>query len=144
MLWARAGGRDETLTIASSRVHKGRPIVAFEGLESVEAVERFAGTELRIPEASLQALGSGWYYEYQLIGCTVKTVDGRIVGTVARVDSGPGGSRLVVPGNRGDILVPFVPQICVSVDLAEKGVRIDPPEGLLELNQTPEAGATRP
>ena len=149
-LRARPAGQEETLTITSSRVQNGRPVVAFEGLESIEAVQRLAGAELRIPEASLQALEAGRYYEYQLVGCTVETVDGCTVGTVVRVDSGPGGSQLVVPGDRGEILVPFVPQICVSVDIEGKGVRIDPPQGLLELNETKrvastsEAGTTRP
>ena len=153
-LWARSAGQEEMLTVASSRVHNGRPVVVFEGLDRIEAVERLAGTELRIPETALQPLEPGRYYEHQLVGCTVETVDGRTVGTVGRVDSGPGGSHLVVPGDRGEILVPFVPQICVSVDIDGKGVRIDPPEGLLELNETKrvvlraagtsEAGTTRP
>ena len=135
-LWARSAGLDEMLTITSSRLQKNRPVVAFEGFESIEAVERLAGAELRIPETSLQSLQPGRYYEYQLVGCTVETVNGRTVGAVVRVESGSGGSRLVVVGDRGEILVPFVPQICVSVDIDRKNVRIDPPEGLLELNET--------
>jgi 16S rRNA processing protein RimM len=135
-LWTRAGGREEMLTISSSRVQSGRPVVGFTGLESIEAVAWLARAELRIPETQVQSLEAGRYYEYQLVGCTVETVDGRTVGTVVRVESGPGGSQLVVPGDRGEILVPFVPQICVSVDIERKGVRIDPPEGLLELNET--------
>jgi len=134
-LWTRSAGREEMLTIASARIQNGRPVVAFTGLESIEAVERLAGLELRIPEALLQPLESGRYYEYQLVGCTVETA-GRRIGTVARVDSGPGGSCLVVSGERGEILVPFVPHICVEVDLEGRRVQIDPPEGLLELNET--------
>ena len=136
LLWTRSAGREETLTITSARIQNGRPVVAFEGLESIEAVERLAGQELRIPEALLQPLESGRYYEHQLVGCTVETAKGRRIGTVARVESGPGGSRLVVLGQRGEILVPFVPHICVDVDLEGKRVQIDPPEGLLELNET--------
>ncbi len=135
-LWTRSGGREETLTITSSRIQRGRPVVAFEGLESLEAVERLAGLELRIPEALLQPLESGRYYEYQLVGCTVEMANGRRIGTVARVERGPGGSRLVVLGERGEILVPFVPHICVEVDLEGRRVQIEPPEGLLELNET--------
>jgi 16S rRNA processing protein RimM len=135
-LWTRAAGREELLTITSSRVQNGRPVVAFAGLESIEAVERLAGQELRIPEASLQPLEPGRYYEYQLVGCTVEAANGRGIGTVARVESGPGGSQLIVLGERGEILVPFVPHICVDVDLDGRRVQIDPPDGLLELNET--------
>ena len=136
MLWTRSGGGEETLTITSARIQNGRPVVAFRGLESIEAVERLAGLELRVPEAWLQPLEPDRYYEYQLVGCTVETAKGRRVGTVARVESGPGGSHLVVLGQRGEILVPLVPHICIEVDLEGKRMQIDPPEGLLELNET--------
>ena len=136
MLWTRSDGRQEALTITSARIQKGRPVVAFEGFESIEAVERLTGQELRIPEALLQPLEPGRYYEHQLVGCTAETANGRRIGMVTRVESGPGGSHIVVLGERGEILVPLVPHICVDVDLEGRRVRIDPPEGLLELNET--------
>ena len=49
---------------------------------------------------------------------------------------GPGGSCLVVEGPRGEILVPLAAHICVEVDLEGRRILIDPPEGLLELNET--------
>jgi 16S rRNA processing protein RimM len=49
-VWTRTGGREEELTIASARIQNGRPVVGFEGLSSIEAVERLAGLELRVPE----------------------------------------------------------------------------------------------
>ena len=134
-VWTRSAGREEQLTIASARVQNGRPVVGFEGLSSIEAVERLAGLELRVPEESLQPLEPGRYYEHQLIGCSVETADGAIVGTVVRVDSSAGGSRLVVDGARGEILVPLAVDICVEIDVAGRRVRIAPPEGLLELNE---------
>jgi 16S rRNA processing protein RimM len=135
-VWTRAAaGREEQLTIASARVQNGKPVVGFEGLSSIEAVERLAGLELRVPEESLQPLEAGRYYEHQLIGCAVETVDGARVGTVARVESGAGGSRLVVEGARGEILVPLAVDICVEIDLAARRIGIAPPEGLLELNE---------
>ena len=134
LVWTRSAGRDEQLTIASSRVQNGRPVIGFEGLSSIEAVERLAGLELRVPEVSLQPLAPGRYYEHQLVGCTVEDAEGG-VGTVVRVESGAGGSRLVVQGPRGEILIPFAVDICVEVDIGSKRIRIDPPEGLLELNE---------
>jgi 16S rRNA processing protein RimM len=134
-VWTRTGGREEELTIASARMQNGRPVVGFEGLSSIEAVERLAGVELRVPEEWLQPLGPGRYYEHQLVGCSVETAEGATVGTVARVESGAGGSRLVVEGARGEILIPLAVDICVEIDLAARRIRIAPPEGLLELNE---------
>jgi 16S rRNA processing protein RimM len=134
-VWTRSAGREEQLTIASARVQNGKPVVGFEGLSSIDAVERLAGLELRVPEESLQPLEAGRYYEHQLTGCSVETADGARIGTVVRVDSGAGGSRLVVEGARGEILVPFAVDICVEIDVAARRIRIAPPEGLLELNE---------
>ena len=134
-LWTRSAGREEQLTITSARVQNGRPVIGFEGLSSIEAVERLAGLELRVPETSLQPLEPGRYYEHQLVGCAVETAKGEAVGTVVRVESGAGGSRLVVDGPRGEILVPLAAEICVDVDVAARRIRIEPPEGLLELNE---------
>jgi 16S rRNA processing protein RimM len=134
-VWTRAGGREEELTIASARMQNGRPVVGFEGLSSIDAVERLAGVELRVPEASLQPLEPGRYYEHQLVGCSVETAAGATVGSVVRVESGVGGSRLVVEGARGEVLVPLAVDICVEIDVGARRIRIAPPEGLLELNE---------
>ena len=135
-MWTRAAGGDEQLTIVAARLQNGRPVVAFEGFSSIDAVARLAGQELRISEASLQPLTPGRYYEYQLVGCAVETVGGDEVGVVGRVDSGVGGSRLVVEGPRGQVLIPLAEYICREIDMVARRIRIDPPDGLLELNES--------
>lgn len=134
-MWVRAGQREESLTIASARVQNGRPVIGFEGFSSIEDVERLAGLELRVPEDSLRVLDEGVYYQHQLVGCAVETVGGVRIGEVTRVDGGAGGSLLVVRGARGEVLVPFAQHICVEIDVAARRIRIDPPEGLLALNE---------
>jgi 16S rRNA processing protein RimM len=134
--WTRAATGDEQLRIVSSRVQNGRPIVGFEGFTRVEDVERLAGLELRVSEEALQPLQPGMYYEHQLVGCVVETKAGDIVGEVAKVEGGGGASRLVMDGPRGEILIPLAVDICVEIDVANKKIRIDPPEGLLDLNET--------
>jgi 16S rRNA processing protein RimM len=136
VLWTRGDGEPEELTVASLRVQNGKPIVAFEGFTRIDDVEPLAGRELRVPESSLRPLEPGRYYEHQLVGCSVETIDGVPVGTVVRIEGGAGGSRLVVEGARSEIQVPMVEGICAEIDVAARRIRIDPPEGLLELNET--------
>jgi 16S rRNA processing protein RimM len=127
---------EETLTVTSCRVQGGRPVVGFEGFSRIEDVERLAGLELRVPEETLQPLAPGSFYHHQLIGCAVELTDGTVVGTTERVEGGTGGSRLVVAARAGEILVPLASAICVDIDVNARRIRIDPPEGLLELNET--------
>lgn len=134
-VWTRSAAGDEQLTIVSSRVQNGRPIVGFEGFACIEDVERLAGLELRVPEETLQPLRPGTYYEHQLVGCGVETTDGDVVGEVAKVEGGGGASRLTVNGPRGEILIPLAVDICVEIDVANRRIRINPPDGLLDLNE---------
>ena len=135
-LTTRGARGDETLTVSSFRIQGGRPIVGFEGFGRIEDVERLAGLELRVAEGMLQPLAPGSFYHHQLVGCVVESIDGTVVGEVERVDGGVGGSRLVIAGRTGEILVPLASAICVDIDVEAKRIRIDPPEGLLDLNVT--------
>jgi 16S rRNA processing protein RimM len=135
-LWIRSAQGNEMLTVTSARFQQGRPIVALDGFERVEDVERLAGLELRVPEETLHALDPGVFYHHQLVGCAVQTKNGARVGNVTRVEGGVGGSRLVVNGSNGEILIPLAVDICVDIDIMKKKITIDPPEGLLELNET--------
>jgi 16S rRNA processing protein RimM len=134
-LYTRGAAGEETLTVGSVRLQGGRPIVGFERFERVEDVERLAGQELRVPEEMLQELEPGIFYHHQLVGCAVETLTGESIGDVERVEGGTGGSRLVVGGRHGEILVPLATAICVDIDVEGKRIRIDPPDGLLDLNE---------
>jgi len=133
--WTRSDRGDEQLTVASSRMQGARPVVRFDGFERIEDVERLLGLELRVPEGSLPLLGNGIYYHHQLIGCTVETAAGQRVGEVARVEGGAAGSLLAIDGPNGEILIPLALDICTKVDVELKQITVQPPDGLLELNE---------
>ena len=126
-------GRSEALTIASVKFHQGRPIVGFEGVDTMEAAEALAGGELRIPEADLPPLPGDTYYRHDLVGCQVTDTKGEPIGRVTSVDGPIERSRLVIAGPRGEVMVPMVDGICVRIDPAAKLIVVDPPKGLLEL-----------
>jgi 16S rRNA processing protein RimM len=134
-LWTWTGGREAALTIASARVQNGRPVIAFEGMSRLEDVEALAGLELRVPEDTLRSLEPGRYYEHQLVGCIVETVGGIVLGPVVRVEGGPGGSRLAVDRTGEEVLIPLAVEICVDIDVAAGRIRVEAPEGLLDLNR---------
>ena len=87
------------------------------------------------PLISAITLPEGAFYHFQLVGCEVVTSDGRAVGTVRAVEGEAGNHRLSVEGADGEVLVPLVAPICVSIDVEARRVVIDPPDGLLEVNR---------
>jgi len=134
--------RDGTVTplaIRASREYDGRWIVGFDGVMDMNAAEAMRGYELRIPAASLRPLAADEFFEHDLVGCEVRTTDGRPIGTVRRIERGAGVPVLVVdaPSGKNEVLVPMVDSICRRVDVAGRVIVIDPPEGLVELNERP-------
>ncbi|MGH9331992.1 MAG: ribosome maturation factor RimM [Vicinamibacterales bacterium] len=131
----RHGDTVETLRVAGVRSHQGRPIIAFDGVTTMDAAEALAGAELRVDTAAIVPLSAGEFYRHELVGCRVETTDGHELGNVRRVEAGPGADRLVVAGARGEILVPLARDICVTIDPVARRIIIAPPDGLLELNE---------
>jgi 16S rRNA processing protein RimM len=136
MVQIRRGDAVESLTIEDVRFHRGRPVIDFAGVDSMDAAEALAGTELRITIEALQPLPPGAFYHHDLVGCTVQTKDGERIGEVASVEGEATGSRLVVKKGGAEILIPMVDGICASVDIAGRTIVVEPPDGLLDLNVT--------
>ena len=134
-LFIERGGAVEMLTVTAARFHRERPVLGIGGVETMNAAQALAGQELRVPIDRLAALPPGTFYRHDLIGCRVETRDGRSVGEVRDVEGTLTGSRLIVDGTGGEVLIPLVAAICTNVDPAAKRIVIDPPEGLIEANQ---------
>lgn len=131
----RQAGSVRRLAISAVRFQRGRPIVAFTGVESIDDAEALAGAELKVPSSELGELPKGTYYHHELIGCEVRRADGAIIGCVKAIEGPMGGSLLVVDTRRGDVLIPLASEICIRVDPVARVIVIEPPEGLLELNE---------
>jgi 16S rRNA processing protein RimM len=135
VLHTRRDGRDATLTVTSSRLHQGRPVLTLEGVDTMNEAETLAGLELRVPASALLELPPGSYYEHDLVGCEVVTTLGVTIGPVRAVESGAGPTRLVIGAGRGEIQVPLVEAICVAIDVGARRIVVDPPDGLLDVNR---------
>jgi 16S rRNA processing protein RimM len=134
-LFVERGGAVMPLVVTTVRFQQGRPILGFDGIDSIDAADALAGLELRIPTDWLATLPGNAFYRHDLIGCRVEMLDGAIVGTVTDVEGTMHASRLVVDGPRGEVLVPLATEICRQVDPGAKRIVIDPPEGLIDLNE---------
>lgn len=135
-LFIERGGVVQSVVLTSVRFQHERPVIGIAGVETMNAAEALAGRELRIPAARLAALPGDTFYRHDLVGCRVETRDGLSVGIVREVEGPVTGSRLVVAGDRGDVLIPLVGAICTAVDVPGRRIVVDPPDGLLDLNLT--------
>jgi len=122
------------VTLTTARIQNGRPVIGIEGVATMNDAEALAGLELRVPVGELAPLPHGTFYHHELIGCEVVTERGDMVGIVESVEGTVAGSRLVVAGAKGEILIPLATEICRTIDAAGRRIVIEPPEGLLDLN----------
>jgi 16S rRNA processing protein RimM len=65
----------------------------------------------------------------------VITKGGELIGQVKDILFIKENDLLVVERGKRKWLIPFTESICVSVDLGKKEIVIDPPVGLLDLNE---------
>ena len=121
--------------ILDVRFQQGRPILALEGITTIDDAEALAGAELWIREAAAGALPDGTFYRHELVGCDVMDRAGSAIGRVAGVEGPMERSLLVIDGPRGEILIPLTADICVSVEPAARRIVVDLPEGLVALNE---------
>lgn len=128
------GGRD--VVVETARPHGARLLVRLAGVSDRNAADALRGNLFVVDTADLPEIDDpDEFYDHQLEGLSVRTVDGRALGTVAEVLHTAGGELLAVRGPEGaEVLVPFVGAIVTSVSLADGVVEIDPPDGLLDLD----------
>ncbi len=120
------------LKIEKAWFQKDRVVLKFEGYDSIETAENLREAEICIGEDEAVELEADEYFDWELEGCEVVTTDGVSIGRVKELMRTGGTEILVVEGGEKEYLVPFAEAICVEVDIENKVIRIDPPDGLLE------------
>jgi 16S rRNA processing protein RimM len=126
-------GEHLDLKIEKFWFQKGRVILKFAGYDTVETAEALRNYEVCVPESEAVELDEGEFFDWELHDCRVKVLDGETIGTVREVMRTGGTEILVVKGADKEYLIPFSESICVEVDIENKLIMVDPPDGLLEL-----------
>lgn len=132
---APKGGGQRDYVVESVRSHGGRLLMRLAGVADRDTAEKLRGTLFVVDTSELPPIEDpDEFYDHQLEGLEVRTVDASTVGTVAEVLHTAAGELLSVRTAEGnEVLVPFVSAIVLSVSLADQMMTIDPPEGLLDL-----------
>src|SRR6185503_10095565 len=102
-LHAMRDGQPASFDVTAGREHAGRWIVGFAGVASIDEAEALRGLELRIPRDAVKPAQAGAYYVHDLVGCTVTTLAGEMVGAVEQVQLDTGTPLLKVRSARGEV-----------------------------------------
>ncbi|MGC4932575.1 ribosome maturation factor RimM [Gordonia sp. DT30] len=126
------GAGERTFTVTAAREHSGRLLLSLAEATDRSTADALRGTLFLVDSSQVDSGDDpDSFYDHELEGVAVTTIDGADVGIVDSVLHLPANDILLVrtPDQR-EILVPFVREIVPTVGL--DGIVIDPPEGLID------------
>ncbi|HEY5248618.1 MAG TPA: ribosome maturation factor RimM [Dermatophilaceae bacterium] len=125
------------LVLRSARDNNGILLLGFEHTDDRNGAEALRGVRL-LADVLADGEDDDAWFERDLVGLKAVTVGGVEVGEVTGLESRPAQDLLVLRLTDGrEALVPFVTTIVPEVDIAGGRVVLDPPPGLLDLDETP-------
>jgi len=139
----RVGTRPREVHLDNFWFLRSRIIFKFQGVDSINDAEALRGYDVVIPAAERAPLEPGSVYVSDLIGCRVFDLnrDGAVAGEIVDVDRALSSTELLVVQSPGasrsaasEVLIPFVRDYLVHIDLPARRVEMRLPEGLLEIN----------
>jgi 16S rRNA processing protein RimM len=123
----------EARRVMDVNTSQGYPIVQFDGYTDANAAATLRDTLIEIDEAALPALPEGEYYLHDLVGLEVVTREGEPIGTLVEVlTTGANDVYVVRRPSKANALIPAIPDVILSVDLAAKRMTIEAMPGLLD------------
>lgn len=123
------------LTITSHRKHKNFDIVSFDNHPTINDVEKYRDGILKVRKEDTGELEENAFYYHEIIGCEVVDETGETLGSVKEILS-PGANDVWVikhkePGKK-DILIPYIESVVLEVNVDNKKIIVDIPEGLID------------
>jgi 16S rRNA processing protein RimM len=123
------------MEVENTWMHGDHLIFKFQGVDTISDAEKLAGAEVSIPFEQRADLTDDQVYQSDLIGCEVIDFTGRSLGVVSDFQETGGTPLLEVKTAAGrELLIPFATSICTGIDLENKRIVVNPPDGLLDLN----------
>lgn len=119
-----------TLTVSSQRWNKNICLLGFDEVGDRDAAEGLRGSVLFV-ELPAESEEDDEWYSHELEGMVCLDADGKKLGVVRELITGPAQDLLVVETSGSqEVLVPFVGELVPDIDPESGIVRLDPPAGL--------------
>lgn len=124
-VFLKRGGTYAPHAVSCTRVHEGYAYVAFEGVTDRDAAERLRGELLYVDRAHAVQLGEDENFICDLIGCEAVDCAGNGLGRLTDVLQPGANDVYVFDTPRGEMLLPALKEVVLSVDAAQKRMVLD-------------------
>ncbi|MCC6458187.1 MAG: 16S rRNA processing protein RimM [Caldilineaceae bacterium] len=125
----------DKVTIKSARPHQGQLLLQIEGIDNRTQVDALRGVWIFVPEDEAVELEEDTYFVHDIIGLSVQTASGELLGTVGQVLFTGANDVYVVetPGEKPrEILLPAIEEVIKEVDLDNGILTVELLPGLLD------------
>ena len=120
------------LEISRVRFFKNLVIVKFKGIDNINDIEKYKGSDLFVTRENAVPLEEDEYYIADIIGAVAYTEDGEKFGILKDVLE-TGANLVYVIGHEGkDVLVPAIPDCVKDVDVEGKKIVVHILPGLMD------------
>ena len=115
-----------------SRPHKNVALALLEGIDTVEAAQVLRGKMLYVDRKDIK-LPKGHHLVQDLIGLTIVDADtGDTYGTLTDVSQTGANAVYHMQTEKGEVLIPAIPDVIIEVDTKKDILRLRPMKGLLD------------
>lgn len=127
-------GRDvrhlQAYEIDTVRFHQGKALLKLVNVTNRNDVEPWYNWPVYLPRTAATPLAEGEFFLYQLIGMAVVTETGEALGKVTDTIQTGANDVFVVNGPKGELLLPDIEEVVLSINAAERLITVRLMEGL--------------
>ncbi|MDR2899569.1 MAG: ribosome maturation factor RimM [Clostridiales bacterium] len=128
-----ANGKDTEYKLKGVRYHKQFVLIKLEGVNSINDALSLKNALLKVPDSMGQKLNENEYYIRDIYDCGVYTQNGEKLGIVTDIlFTGANDVYVVKSENEKDILIPAIKSCIINVDIDNKKITVNLPEGLID------------
>ncbi len=140
------GASHTSYSIQSVRLYKGEMIILkLSGIDDANAAEPLRNQALAIPVSELATLPPGSYYQHDILGLQVLTLDGEEIGQIVDIIATGSNDVYSVKKPEGShVLIPAIKDVIKHIDLIHRTMHIDPLPGLLDNRAREKKGESEP
>ena len=118
--------------IRGRRIHGKGLLVAFDSVSDPEAAGQFRNQLVYVRSDDRPSLPEGEYYHHQLLGLSVESDEGQVLGRLEQIlGTGANDVYIVRPEEGPEILLPATDEVILEVNLEQGKVKVHLLPGLL-------------
>jgi len=124
------GPKHLLFAVESLRPYRNLHLLKLKGCDDRSCAEELRGLEVLVPLADVGELPAGQFFEYQLEGLSVETEEGEPLGILHEVLFTGSNPVYVARSSSGELLIPALTNVVLSVDLQAGKMVVRLPAGM--------------